>query len=46
MDVAAEEGVIYVYRGGQTHKLVLVYSLLAIAYRLGNYEESYRGFIS
>lgn len=45
-DVAAEEGVIYVYRGGQTHKLVLVYSLLAIAYRLGNYEESYRGFIS
>lgn len=45
-DVATEEGVIYVYRGGQTHKLVLVYSLLAIAYRLGNYKESYRGFIS
>lgn len=45
-DVATEDGVIYVYRGGQTHKLVLVYSLLAIAYRLGNYKESYRGFVS
>ena len=45
-DVATEDGTIYVYRGGQTHKLVLVYSLLAIAYRLGNYEESYRGFCS
>lgn len=45
-DVDTDEGTIYVYRGGQTHKLVLIYSLLAIAYRLGNYEESYRGFIS
>lgn len=45
-DVATEDGVIYVYRGGQSHKLVLVYSLLAIAYRLGNYEEIYRGFSS
>lgn len=45
-DVNTEEGTVCVYRGGQTHKLVLVYSMLAIAYRLGNYEEIYRGFIS
>ncbi len=45
-DVNTDDGVIYVYSEWGTHKLVLIYSMLAIASRLGNYIESYRGFMS
>lgn len=45
-DVDTEDAVIYVYRAWGTHKLILVYTMLAIAERLGDYKESYRGFVS
>lgn len=45
-DVHTDDGVIYVYSEWGTHKLLLVYSMLSLASRLGNYVESYRGFMS
>lgn len=45
-DVNTDDGVIYVYSEWGTHKLILVYSILSLASRLGNYVESYRGFLS
>ena len=44
-DVDSDDGIIYVYSAWGTHKLLLVYSMLSIASRLGNYVESYRGFM-
>lgn len=46
MDVDTGDGIVYVYSAWATHKLILVYSMLAIASRLGNYSERYRGFLS
>ena len=43
-DVDTEDGLLYVYRVWGTHKHTLIYSMLSIASRLGNYCESYRGF--
>lgn len=43
-DVDTGDGILYVYRAWGTHKLLLVYSMLSIASRLGNYREMYRGF--
>ncbi len=45
-DVNTDDGVIYVYSEWGTHKLVLIYSILSLASRLGNYIESYRGFLA
>lgn len=45
-DVNTDDGVIYVYSEWGTHKIVLIYSILSLASRLGNYIESYRGFMS
>ncbi len=45
-DVDTEDGILYVYRFWGTHKLILVYSMLSIASRLGNYCELYRGFLN
>ena len=44
-DVSTDDGVIYVYSAWGTHKLILVYSMLSLASRLGNYVERYRGFM-
>ena len=43
-DVDTGDGLLYVYRAWGTHKLVLIYSMLSIASRLGTYTETYRGF--
>lgn len=46
-DVDTGDGIIYVYFAWGMHKLLLFYSMLTIASRLGNYMECYRaGFIS
>ncbi len=45
-DVDTGDGIVYVYSMWATHKLVLIYSLLSIALRLGNYTEHYRGFMT
>lgn len=45
-DVDTEDGILYVYRFWGTHKLILIYSMLSIASRLGNYREMYRGFLN
>lgn len=44
-DVDTGDGKIYVYSIWASHKKVLVYSMLSIAARLGDYKENYRGFI-
>ncbi len=44
-DVETGDGKIYIYHAWASYKLLLVYSLLCIAARLGNYKESYRGFM-
>lgn len=43
-DVDTGDGILYVYRAWGTHKLVLIYSMLSLASRLGTYVETYRGF--
>jgi hypothetical protein len=45
-DVDTGDGILYVYRVWATHRQVLIYSMLSIASRLGNFRESYRGFRS
>ena len=45
-DVDTEDGILYVYRFWGTHKLILIYSMLSIASRLGDYREMYRGFLN
>ena len=45
-DVNTDDGMIYVYSSYGAHKIVLIYSMLSLASRLGNYIESYRGFMS
>jgi transcriptional regulator with XRE-family HTH domain len=45
-DVDTGDGILYVYRAWGTHKLLLVYTMLSIASRLGNYREMYRGFLN
>ncbi len=45
-DVDTGDGIVYIYSIWAAHKLVLVYSMLALASRLGNYVESYRGFMT
>lgn len=45
-DVNTDDGVIYVYGEWGTHKLLLIYSILSLASRLGNYMENYRGFLT
>ncbi len=44
-DVETGDGIIYIYHAWASYKLLLIYSLLSIAARLGNYKESYRGFM-
>lgn len=43
-DVDTGDGILYVYHAWGAHKLLLVYSMLSIASRLGNYREMYRCF--
>lgn len=45
-DLDTEEGTVYLYSAFAYHKSLLIYSILAMASRLGNYEEVYRGFMS
>lgn len=45
-DVDTGDGILYVYSSWGAHKLILIYTMLAIAERLGEYKESYRGFMS
>ncbi len=44
-DINADDEIIYAYRAWGTHKKVLIYSMLSIAARLGEYSECYMGFI-
>ncbi len=43
-DVDTGDGIIYAYHAWGTHKLILIYSMLSLASRLGTYMETYRGF--
>lgn len=45
-DVDTGDGILYVYHAWGMHKLVLINAMLSIAERLGDYHESYRGFMS
>ena len=45
-DVDTEEGTMHFYSAFAYHKYLLICSMLAIASRLGHYEEVYRGFMS
>lgn len=45
-DINADDKIIYAYRAWGTHKKILVYSMLSIAARLGEYSECYMGFMS
>ena len=45
-ELNTDDGVIYIYSEWATYKTVLVYSLLSLASRLGNYTEIYKGFMS
>ena len=45
-DVITDDGTVYIYSEWGTHKLVLIYSMLQLASRLGNFKENYRGFLS
>ena len=44
-DVNTDDGIVFVYSEWGTHKLILFYSMLSLASRLGNYTENYRGFL-
>lgn len=45
-DLDTEEGTVYLYGSFAVHKNLLICSMLAIASRLANYKEVYRGFMS
>lgn len=45
-DVNTDDGIIYVYCTYGSHKKILIYSLLSIAARLGEYSECYMGFMN
>ena len=46
MDVVTDDSTVYIYSSFACYKLVLVNSMLALASRLGDYHESYRGFLA